>query len=118
MKLYYPTINVKKDGKIFISFLLNNKRIRLSSGKRIGKEIYPNSYPKNERVKMAKILCSEVYNYLREGGILDNPNASKNLSELEYLKLALDTKLKQRISRPYKRNNKTLHNQERGYIKD
>ena len=68
MKLNYPTINVKTNGKIFISFVLDNKRIRLSSGKKIGVEIYPNTFPSSERYKIAKILCSEVYNYLLSGG--------------------------------------------------
>ena len=104
MKLNYPAINVRKNGQIFISFVLDNKRIRLASGKKIGVEIYPNSYPSSERYKIAKILCSEVYNYLLSGGKLDGSINTTNYTELQYLELALENKLKENITKGYKTN--------------
>lgn len=103
MKLTYPSINVKKNGNVFISFVIGDKRIRLSSGSRIGVEIYPNSYPPNERHNIAKILCSEVYNYLLNGGTL-NGDLPKNLPEIDYLREALNSKLKENVSNNYKTN--------------
>lgn len=102
MKLSYPSINVKTNGNVFISFVIGDKRIRLSSGKKIGVDINPNSYPPNERYNIAKILCSEVYNYLMNGGTL-NGDLPKNLPEIDYLKEALKSKLKENVSKDYKR---------------
>ena len=102
MNLNYPSINVKKNGHIFISLTVNNHRYRLSSGKKIGSDIYPNTFPISERYNVAKVLCSEVYNYLLSGGTL-NGDIPKNLHDIEYLKLALDSKLKEGISKGYKK---------------
>ena len=103
MNLNYPSIVVKKNNLIYVSVVVNNHRYRLSSGKKIGSDIYPNTFPISERYNVAKVLCSEVYNYLLSGGTLDG-TIPKNLPDIEYLKLALDSKLKENISKGYKKN--------------
>ena len=63
-KLSYPVVYRKPNGEYYIHFCLNDKRIRLSNGKKINLPLYPNDYPKNQRKKKADELASLVYDYL------------------------------------------------------
>ena len=46
----YPKIGQTNDRKVFISFYIDNKKIRLYNGKRINSKVNPNNYPENQRL--------------------------------------------------------------------
>ena len=71
MILNFPKVHKDKSNRFFISFYINNKRCRLYNGSRIGSSFDPNSFPPIERFNMAKVLASEVYNYLVNGGVVE-----------------------------------------------
>ena len=106
MKLVYPQVHIDSKHKIFISFYLNNKRYRLFNGKRIGSNTDPNSFPFNQREDIGRILAAEVYTYLINGGVLKEYRTQKiccgKVSDMEYLKQALDNKLNGDYSIKYK----------------
>ena len=60
----YPKVCKDKDGKYWIDFKLNNKRVRMFSGRRINSSTAPNTFPvKHRRIEALK-LAKEVYDYL------------------------------------------------------
>ena len=104
MKLAYPNISFDKDSKVFVTFYVNNKRYRLYNGDRIGIKLKPNTYPVEERYQMGKLLASEVYKYIQTGNTILKRIATdenKTRTDLEYLKLALERKLKSNLSKKY-----------------
>ena len=54
----YPKVSKRYDGLYYIDFKLNNKRIRMFSGKKIGSSTNPNTFPlkfrRNETINLAK----------------------------------------------------------------
>ena len=107
MKLKYPKVHTDPKHQVHISFYLNDKRYRLFNGKRIGSDINPNHYPNHQRIEMGNVLAAEVYNYLNSGGVLksfrsDNILVGK-LTDLDYLKMALSSKMKGTYSEKYKK---------------
>ena len=107
MKLNYPKVHIDQKQQVYVSFYLNNKRYRLFNGKRIGSETNPNSYHIDSRFDIGNVLAAEVYNYLINGGLLRSFRSesviSGALSDRDYLKIALDTKLKGPFSEKYKK---------------
>lgn len=106
MKLNYPTVHTDQKQKVFISFIINQKRYRLYNGKRIGSETNPNSFPLNQRENIGNLLAAEIYNYLINGGQLSAYRTTKiisgKISDELYLAKALDNKLKGEYSDKYK----------------
>ena len=102
----YPTVGVTKSKKVFVSFYLNNKRYRLFNGKRINSNLNPNSFPVKDRDAHAKILANEVYTYIQKGGVLKEYRGdevlSGTLTDLEYFKKAVKSKLDGEYSNKYK----------------
>ena len=88
-----------------MSFSIEGKRIRLYNGKRINSPIDPNRHPIEQRFEMGKILASDVYKHLLNDGKLLEFRSKKviagKLTDIEYLKLALDTKLSGGYSKKY-----------------
>ena len=113
MKLNFPKVHKDQNNKFFISFYVNNKRYRLYNGSRIGSNFDPNSFPPIERYNMSKVLASEVYNYLINGGVLetyrDNSLICGKLNDKNYLDRALSKKLKESYSKKYKKLLTSLH---------
>ena len=103
MSLKYPTVTIDHRDNVFITFYKNNKRYRISNGKKIGIDLMPNSYPTNKKYEMGLILASEVYRYLQSNMPLKNCkiDCKKKRSDLEYLELALEKKLKSTLSKKY-----------------
>jgi integrase len=103
----YPKVGQTKDQKVFVSFYINNKKIRLFNGKRINSNLNPNDFPINQRLALANVLAAEVYKYITEGGVLRQYRSQVvevgKVSDLEYLKLALQSKLKGNYSNHYKK---------------
>ena len=107
MKLKYPKVHTDQNQQVYISFYLNEKRYRLFNGKRIGSETKPNSYPTTQRFDVGNVLAAEVYDYLINGGVIksfrsENILAGK-LTDRDYLKMALETKLRGTYSEKYKK---------------
>jgi integrase len=106
MTLRFPKVHIDSKQQVFISFYINEKRYRLYNGKRIGSSTDPNSYPIEQRQSIGKVLASEIYSYLLQGGVLTNYRSTEvvsgKLSDLDYLKRALEIKLKEGYSEKYK----------------
>jgi len=106
MILQFPKVHTDSLNKVFVSFYINRKRYRLYNGKRINSFTDPNSYPIGERLSIAKVLAAEIYSYLMSGGVLLCYRSSKvvigKLSDLDYLKQALNLKLMGDYSDKYK----------------
>jgi integrase len=109
----YPKIGQTNDRKVFISFYIDNKKIRLYNGKRINSKVNPNDYPDNQRLHQANILAAEVYNYISKGGVLRTFRKQSamigKLSDLEYLNMALEDKLNESYSDKYKSTLQYIH---------
>ena len=106
MKLQFPKVHTDSISKVFVSFYIKNKRYRLYNGKRINSTTDPNSYPIDQRLSIAKVLAAEIYSYLINGGVLlshrSNSVISGKLSDIEYIKQALKSKLAGDYSDKYK----------------
>ena len=114
MKLNYPKVHTDKNEKVFVSFFINGKRYRLYNGKRIKSQINPNSFPLEQRKAIGNLLAAEVYNYINSGGVLETYQTNEiiigKLSDKDYLKKALDAKLKGSYSKKYKTMLQTIYN--------
>jgi hypothetical protein len=106
MKLQFPKVHTDSLKKVFVSFNINNKRYRLYNGKRINSTTDPNYYPIDQRLSIAKVLAAEIYSYLLNGGVLlshrSNNLVCGKLSDLDYIKQALESKLTGDYSDKYK----------------
>lgn len=106
MKLNYPKIKEDSSKRVYVDFACRGKRYRLFNGKRINSSITPNSFPIGQRVEVAKLLAAEVYKFLCSGLDIELFNKSTliktGMSDKEYLKAALDIKLKSNYSDKYK----------------
>jgi len=106
MILQFPKVHTDSLNKVFVSFYIGGKRYRLYNGKRINSTTYPNSYPLDQRLSIAKVLAAEIFSYLLNGGVLLSYRStnvvSGKLSDLDYIKQALDSKLASDYSKKYK----------------
>ena len=106
MQLSYPKIKIDSKGKYYVYFYQNNKRYRLYNGKRIGSTINPNIHDEKVNKKMAELLASEIYNFILSGKLVDGFRKKSleksRVSDIGYLKSALDNKLKGEYSSKYK----------------
>ena len=106
MTLQFPKVHTDSLNKVFVSFYIGDKRYRLYNGKRINSTTDPNSYPLDQRLSIAKVLAAEIYSYLLNGGVLLSYRSSNvvtgKLSDIDYIKQALDSKLAGDYSKKYK----------------
>ena len=106
MTLQFPKVHTDSLNKVFVSFYIGGKRYRLYNGKRINSTTGPNSYPIEQRLSIAKVLAAEIYSYLLNGGVLLSYRSSNvvsgKLSDIDYIKQALDSKLAGDYSKKYK----------------
>ena len=103
MSVKYPKIKFDNKQRVFVVFYHNNKRYRLSNGSKVNIDIYPNSYPIGKREEIANLLAAEVFKYI-SSGLNINEAKSKLLykTDLQYLEIALNNKLKESYSSTYK----------------
>ena len=105
MRIRFPKVHIDNKQLIYVSFSIKGKRIRLYNGKRINSPIDPNRHPIEQRFEMGKILASEVYKHILNDGKLLEFRSKKviagKLTDIEYLKQALDTKLSGGYSKKY-----------------
>ena len=97
--LSYPKVCKHKDGRYYVNFNLNSKRYRLFNGKRINSSIAPNSYPQKLRYNKTITLAKEVYEYL----LSNDFSFTKPLSSIELFDALVSSKLKEPLSRSYKK---------------
>ena len=106
MKVMYPRVKINSASRVYVIFYQNNKRYRLFNGSKINSEIYPNSYPVSKRMEMGNLLASEVYQFLISGLTLEQLKVSKlikpNMTDKDYLTVALNSKLKENYTKKYK----------------
>ena len=95
----YPKVCKDKDGKYWIDFKLNSKRVRMFSGRRINSSTAPNTFPIKQRRTEALKLAKEVYDYLSN----NNYSFQRVYDKLEQFDLLIDKKLNEPISFLYKR---------------
>jgi len=62
-----PKVTQLKSGRVYVSFKLNNKRIRLFNGYRYGINLNPNEALIGERIEIAKLLAYEIDKKLKKG---------------------------------------------------
>lgn len=106
MKLNYPKVKQDSKNRVYVDFTQNGKRYRIFNGKRINLSISPNSFPIEQRLEMGNLLAAEVYKFLSSGKSIELFQKSKlikpNMSDKDYLRAALDIKLKGNYSNKYK----------------
>ena len=102
MSVKYPKVKFDKNQRVYVTFYLNRKRYRLFNGAKINSNLYPNSYPVPKRFEIAQLLAADVFKYITSGSNIHNPLKFNNKTDVEYLKLALDTKQKDNYSIKYK----------------
>jgi len=100
----YPRVVSGRDKKVYLDLKIGSKRIRLSNGSKFSIDLFPNSYPENQRINQANILAAQVYAKLLAGespqikneqGVLDSQ------PDMYYIKEALNRKLREGFSKHY-----------------
>ena len=75
-------------------------------GREINSTTDPTPYPLDQRLSIAKVLAAEIYSYLLNGGVLLSYRSTNvgtgKLSDLDYIKQALESKLAGDYSVQYK----------------
>ena len=102
MSVKYPKIKSDNKQRFYVVFYNNGKRYRLFNGSKINSNLYPNSYPVAKRYEIAQLLAAEVFKFISSGLCIQDPVRVICKSDKQYLKLALDIKLKGEYSDKYK----------------
>ena len=106
MKIKYPKVKFDSKQRVYVAFYQNNKRYRLFNGSKINSEIYPNSYPISKRMEMGHLLAAKVYQFLISDLTLEQLQVSDyikpNMTDKDYLTVALNNKLKENYTKKYK----------------
>ena len=109
----YPKISSDSKGRFFVTFYYLGKRSRVFNGTKFNLNIHPNSHPPFERMNIANMLASEIYKFLLSGKELKTFEKSSfiklKMTDLDYLKAALDIKLKGNYSCKYKETLESVH---------
>ena len=95
--LSYPKVCIRKDGKYYVDFKLNNKRYRLFSGRIIGSSLYPNTYPAKQRYSVTSTLAKQVYAFI----VSNDYSLTKPLSTVEHYDSLINDKLAEPLSDSY-----------------
>ena len=102
----YPKVTLDSNQKVFVSFYIQGKRYRLYNGSRVGIDLNPNSFPKSKRIEIGNILAYKIYDKINNGGTLTAFKSmdiiTGELSDIEYVKRALNKKLLEDYSNKYK----------------
>jgi integrase len=98
----YPKVKSDNKQRFYVVFYNNGKRYRLFNGSKINSNLYPNSYPVAKRYEIAQLLAAEVFKYISSGLSIQDPVRVICKSDKQYLKLALDNKIKGEYSDKYK----------------
>ena len=122
MNIQYPKVSVDSENRVFISFYQNNKRYRISNGSKINSKIHPNTYPISKRNEMGELLAAEVYQFLISGLTIEQLQVYKfmkpNMTDKEYLTVALENKLRENYTKKYKYMLRFIFNKLTAELKD
>ena len=102
MSVKYPKVKSDNKQRFYVVFYNNGKRYRLFNGSKINSNLFPNSYPVAKRYEIAQLLAAEVFKFITSGLSVQEPVRVLCKSDKQYLKLALDNKLKGDYSDKYK----------------
>jgi len=102
MSVKYPKVKSDNKQRFYVVFYNNGKRYRLFNGSKINSNLFPNSYPVAKRYEIAQLLAAEVFKFITSGLSVQEPVRVICKSDKQYLKLALDNKLKGDYSDKYK----------------
>ena len=102
LSVKYPKVKSDNKQRFYIVFYNNGKRYRLFNGSKINSNLYPNSYPVAKRYEIAQLLAAEVFKFISSGLCIQDPIRVICKSDKQYLKLALDNKIKGEYSDKYK----------------
>ena len=98
----YPKVTRLNSGKVYVSFKIQGKRVRVSNGKKFGLDIHPNKYDSNQSIEVANLLAAKIYEKLIIGEDLIRKAENKVLSNTEALYKALKSKLEENQSKHHK----------------
>ena len=101
MELSYPKVKRSRSGAYFLEFILNSKRIRVTSGSKINFNLKPNTFPQSQRKAKAELLAKTYYNYLINNNLSFETGQPQN--ELELYDYLVEQKLKEPLSKAYKK---------------
>ena len=105
MKVLYPKVKMDAQQRAYVVFYVNDKRYRIFNGNKINCELHPNAYPIDQRLEIAQLLAAEVYKFLQSDLTFAQLEKSKkikpNMTDREYLEVALENKLKGNYSNNY-----------------
>ena len=96
----YPKVKFTKEKKVFISFYSMGRRYRIFNGQLFNINIYPNNFPIHLREAKAQLLALKIFEIISKDSISGNNTPS----DMEYLRTALEIKLKSSLSNQYKQN--------------
>ena len=102
MSVKYPKVKSDNKQRFYVVFYSNGKRYRLFNGSKINSNLYPNSYPVAKRYEIAQLLAAELFKFISSGLCIQDPIRAVCKSDKQYLKLALDNKIKGEYSDKYK----------------
>jgi len=106
MEVNYPKVKQSIDKRVFVEFYQESKRYRLFNGKKLNIDIHPNTYPEARRVEIGYLLAAEVFRLLSKGVSLQlliiTKHLKPNMTDIEYLQIALNKKLQLNYSAKYK----------------
>jgi integrase len=118
MSVKYPKIKSDNKQRFYVVFYNYGKRYRLFNGSKINSNLYPNSYPKAKRYEIAQLLAAEVFKYISSGLSIQDPIRVICKSDKQYLKLALDNKIKGEYSDKYKSMLRFVYDGFVSYLRD
>jgi len=97
----YPKVTRLNSGKVYVSFKIQGKRVRVFNGNKFDLDINPNKYDFNQRIEVGNLLAAKIYEKLLIGEDLIKKAENKVLSDIEALK-ALKSKLEENYSKHHK----------------
>ena len=98
----YPKVTRLDSGKVYVSFKIQGKRVRVFNGNKFDLDINPNKYDFNQRFEVGNLLAAKIYEKLLIGDDLIKKAESKVLSDIEALNKALKSKLDENYSKHHK----------------
>jgi integrase len=98
----YPKVTRLNTGKVYVSFKIQGKRVRVSNGKKFGLDIHPNKCDSNKSIEVANLLAAKIYEKLIIGEDLIRKVENKVFSNTEALCKALKRKLEENHSKHHK----------------
>ena len=98
----YPKVTRLDSGKVYVSFKIQGKRVRVFNGNKFDLDINPNKYDFNQRIEVGNLLAAKIYEKLLIGDDLIKKADSKVLTDVEALNKALNSKLEEDHSKHHK----------------